>query len=171
MTKPNVIRILKPPDNAFNKNRRVSELLWAQVENLAAIVRRQIDHDRCAVRTEGQASDFIREMAALQRLLPKTQKGRIQDTSKLKKIVRVPRGTANASKRDEPVSDAVWERVEDLAAVLKRQIDNERRAINTEGQASAFIRKMTTIVHPQDTSKKPVRSSRAAQKKRPRSSR
>ena len=171
MTKPNVIRILKPPDNAFNKNRRVSELLWAQVENLAAIVRRQIDHDRCAVRTEGQASAFIREMAALQRLLPKTRKGRLQNTPKLDKIIRAPKKSANESNMNEPVSDAVWERVEDLAAILNRQIDNERRAINTEGQASAFIRKMTAIVHPQDAKKKPVRPSKAAPKKRPRSSR
>lgn len=61
----NVISIPKPPKDAFNKHRPVSDLLWEQVEHLAAVVRRQIDDERRAIRTEGQASDFIRKMTAI----------------------------------------------------------------------------------------------------------
>ena len=72
----NVIRILKPPKDAFNQNRPVSDLLWTQVEHLAAVVKREID-DRArtekrdidirkfAIRTEGQASAFVQEMTRL----------------------------------------------------------------------------------------------------------
>src|SRR5215813_10064029 len=60
-----VIKIPKPPRSAFNKNRPVSELLWAHVEHLAAAVKRDIDDERRAVRTEGDASAFIQKYTAM----------------------------------------------------------------------------------------------------------
>jgi hypothetical protein len=59
---PDAIRVLRPPKNAFNKARPVSDLLWTQVEHLAAVVRRTIDDRRRAVNTEGEASAFIAKM-------------------------------------------------------------------------------------------------------------
>jgi hypothetical protein len=60
-----VISIPKPPQDAFNKHRPVSDLLWTQVEHLAAVVKRDIDDERRAINTEGQASDFIKKMTAI----------------------------------------------------------------------------------------------------------
>ena len=61
----NVISIPKPPTDAYNTNRPVSELLWTQVEHLAAVVKKDIDDERRAIRTEGEASDFIRKYTEL----------------------------------------------------------------------------------------------------------
>ena len=62
---PEVIRVLPLPKNAFNKERPVSDLLWTQVEHLAAVVRRTIDDRRRAVNTEGEASAFIEKMTRI----------------------------------------------------------------------------------------------------------
>ncbi|HEX4999051.1 MAG TPA: hypothetical protein VFY29_12555 [Terriglobia bacterium] len=65
-TKPkNIVRVMKPPSTAFNKHRPVSDLLWTQVEHLAMAVKKEIDDERRAVRTEEQASVYIQKMTAL----------------------------------------------------------------------------------------------------------
>lgn len=69
--------------------------------------------------------------------------------AKSAKVIRIPKPPSDAFNRHRPVSDLLWTQVEHLAAVVKQDIDDERRAINTEGQASAFIKKMTAILHPQ----------------------
>jgi len=97
----NIIRIPKPPRNAFNQHRPVSELIWSQVEHLAAVVKKDID---------------------------------------------------------------------DQSRAMKKDIDDERRAISTEAQASAFIKKMTAILHPEGSGKKPAPSTKGARKKPQRSS-
>lgn len=58
----NVVTIEMPPAQAFNKHRPVSDFLWMQVEHLAMAVKKEIDDERRAVRTEGQASAYIRKM-------------------------------------------------------------------------------------------------------------
>lgn len=163
----NVIRIPKPPKDAFNQDRLVSELLWEQVEHLAGVVERQVDEERRAVRTEGQARDFIKKTNETRKRLPKGKKGSARDAAKISRITRLPRAGVN---KNAPVSEPLWEQAEDLAAVVIRQIEDERRAVRTEGQASAFIQRMTAIVHPQAVTNQPTRSSKAATKKRPRSS-
>jgi hypothetical protein len=60
--------------------------------------------------------------------------------------------------------------VEHLAAVVKGMIDTERRAITTEEQASAFIKKYTAFLHQPTTGKKPVASPNGTRKKTARSS-
>jgi hypothetical protein len=60
----NIIRILKLPSDAFNKHRPVSDLLWTQVEHLAAVVKGMIDTERRAITTEEQASAFIKKYTA-----------------------------------------------------------------------------------------------------------
>ncbi|MEN3332249.1 MAG: hypothetical protein V7641_1614 [Blastocatellia bacterium] len=77
-------------------------------------------------------------------------------------VIRIPKAPADAFNQHRPVSDLLWTQVEHLAAVVRREIDEERRAIRTEGQASAFIKKYTAFLHPQGASKKPAPSSRGA---------
>jgi hypothetical protein len=60
----NIIRILKLPSDAFNKHRPVSDLLWTQVEHLAAVIKGMIDTERRAITTEEQASAFIKKYTA-----------------------------------------------------------------------------------------------------------
>ena len=60
----NIIRILKLPSDAFNKHRPVSDLLWTQVEHLAAVVKGMIDTERRAITTEEHASAFIKKYTA-----------------------------------------------------------------------------------------------------------
>jgi hypothetical protein len=85
-------------------------------------------------------------------------------------IIRIPKVPAAAFNKHRPVSNLLWEQVEHLAAVVRRQIDDERRAVTTEGQASAFIKKYTAFLHPQGARKQPARSSKKAAKKPARSS-
>ena len=68
--------------------------------------------------------------------------------------ITIPKPPRDAFNKHRPVSDLLWMQVEHLAAVVKKDIDDERRAINTEGEASAFIKKMTAILHPQGARKK-----------------
>jgi hypothetical protein len=83
-------------------------------------------------------------------------------------VIRIPKLPQDAYNQHRPVSELLWEQVEHLAAVVKRDIDDQRRAIRTEGQASAFIKKMTAILHPEGAEKPPA--SKSARKKAPASS-
>src|SRR5215471_8088272 len=60
----NIIRILRLPSDAFNKHRPVSDLLWTQVEHLAAVVKGMIDSERRAIATEEHASAVIKKHTA-----------------------------------------------------------------------------------------------------------
>ena len=80
-------------------------------------------------------------------------------------VITIPTPPADAYNQQRPVSSLLWEQVEHLAAVVRRQIDEERRAVRTEGQAGDFIRKMTAILHPQGSKKRRAPSSRSAGKK------
>jgi len=68
--------------------------------------------------------------------------------AKAPKVVRIPKMPATAFNKNRPVSDLLWNQVEHLAAVVKKDIDEERRSIRTEGQASLFIKKYTALLHP-----------------------
>lgn len=95
----NVILIPKVPRDAFNKHRLVSELLWTQVEHLAAVVKNKIDQERQAVRTEGEASAFIKKYTAFlhsqsARAKPAPSSGRAA-----KKSARLLKGAGKKSTR------------------------------------------------------------------------
>lgn len=96
-------------------------------------------------------------------------------------VIRIPKAPADAFNKHRPVSELLWMQVEHLAAVVKkdiddetrarkRTIDDERRAIRTEGEASDFIKKYTAVLHPDGARKRATRSSRSARKKPARSS-
>jgi hypothetical protein len=68
--------------------------------------------------------------------------------AKAPKVVRIPKLPVAAFNKNRPVSDLLWTQVEHLAAVVKKDIDDERRSIRTEGQASLFIKKYTALLHP-----------------------
>jgi hypothetical protein len=63
----NIIRVLKLPSDAFNKRRPVSDLLWTQIEHLAAVVIRMVEAERREITTEEQAGAFIKKYTAFLR--------------------------------------------------------------------------------------------------------
>jgi hypothetical protein len=83
--------------------------------------------------------------------------------AKSKNVISVPRPPAEAFNKHRPVSDLLWAQVEYLAAIAKAKIDEERRKIRTEGEASAFISRITEVLHPEGK-KKRARSSKAAKR-------
>src|SRR5205085_1572034 len=96
--------------------------------------------------------------------LPGVQIGGAQPMAKTTNVIRIPQVPASAFNQHRPVSDLLWEQVEHLAAVVRRQIDEERRAIRTEGQASAFIKKYTDFLHPQAAAKRPAAAAKRPKK-------
>ena len=90
--------------------------------------------------------------------------------AKSQNVISIPKPPAAAYNTQRPVSELLWMQVEHLAAVVKKDIDDERRAIRTEGEASDFVRKYTAILHPEGARKLPTRPSRRAKKKPTRSS-
>ena len=101
--------------------------------------------------------------------------------AKSQKVISIPKPPASAYNKNRPVSELLWMQVEHLAAVVKKDIDDdtratkvtideERRAIRTEGEASDFIKKYTAVLHPDGARKSPTRSSKSARKKPARSS-
>jgi hypothetical protein len=90
--------------------------------------------------------------------------------AKATNVIRIPKPPATAFNKHRPVSDLLWEQVEHLAAVVRRMIDEERRAVRTEGEASAFIKKYTEFLRSPDPVKKPTPASKGSRKKTPRSS-
>src|SRR5262245_5550001 len=90
--------------------------------------------------------------------------------AKSENIIRILKLPSNAFNKHRPVSDLLWTQVEHLAAVIKGMIDSERRAITTEEQASAFIKKYTAFLHQPAAGKKLAASSNGAGKRSARSS-
>ena len=80
-------------------------------------------------------------------------------------VIQIPTVPKGAFNKHRPVSELVWSQVEHLAAVVKKDIDDQRRAISTEAQASTFIKRMTALLHP-DGAKKRMRSASSVAKKR-----
>jgi hypothetical protein len=79
-------------------------------------------------------------------------------------VITIPQAPADAYNTNRPVSELLWMQVEHLAAVVKKDIDDERRAIRTEGDASAFIKKYTAFLNPRIARKKATASSSGARK-------
>jgi hypothetical protein len=80
-------------------------------------------------------------------------------------IIRVPKLPSGAFNKCRPVSDLLWTQVEHVAAVVIGMIEAERRAIATEEQAGAFIKKYTAILRPQVNGKNPHPSLNGTMKK------
>jgi hypothetical protein len=90
--------------------------------------------------------------------------------AKAENIIRILKLPSDAFNKHRPVSDLLWTQVEHLAAVVKGMIDTERRAIDTEEQASAFIKKYTAFLHQPAAGDKPDTSANGTRKKTARSS-
>jgi hypothetical protein len=85
--------------------------------------------------------------------------------AKSENIIRILKLPSDAFNKRRPVSDLLWTQVEHLAAVVKGMIDAERRAITTEEEAGAFIKKYTSFLNPQTNSQKAPTSSNGIRKK------
>ena len=90
--------------------------------------------------------------------------------AKQENVISIPKPPKGAFNKHRPVSELVWTQVEHLAAVVKKDIDDQRRAISTEAQAAAFIRRMTAHLHPEGAKKRQTGPSSGARKQKPRSS-
>lgn len=89
--------------------------------------------------------------------------------AKQAKVISIPEPPKTAFNKHRPVSELLWSQVEHLAAVVKKDIDDQRRAINTEAQAADFIGRMTAVLHPEGARKR-ARASAGARKQKPHSS-
>jgi hypothetical protein len=85
--------------------------------------------------------------------------------AKSENIIRILKLPSDAFNKRRPVSDLLWTQVEHVAAVVVEMIEAERRAITTEEEAGAFIKKYTAILHPQPNGQKPRPSSNGIRKK------
>ena len=68
-TPRNLISVPRPPADSFNKHRRVSKLLASQMEHMAAAIKQHLDEATKCVKTEGEAAECIKKMAAVLRSL------------------------------------------------------------------------------------------------------
>jgi len=66
------VEIPKPPRNAFNKNRLAGKLLLSQIEHLRhglakhmELVAKLLAKDVSKIKTEGEVSDYAREVMAI----------------------------------------------------------------------------------------------------------
>lgn len=66
-----------------------------------------------------------------------------------KNVIRAPKPPIEAFNKDRPVSQLLRTQTVSLANAWKKHIDDEVKAIKTEGEASAFVKKVTTILHQQ----------------------
>jgi hypothetical protein len=63
--------------------------------------------------------------------------------------IRIPRPARGAFNQNRPVPNHLKTQVEHLAEALKKQLvelDYQRRSIKTEGEAAAYIKKMTATL-------------------------
>ncbi|PYP89920.1 MAG: hypothetical protein DMF61_01595 [Blastocatellia bacterium AA13] len=72
-TSKNVIRVPKPPADAFNKDRPVPQHLRTQMEHLADTVRKLVRDEIKAAKTEGEAAVYIKKMTEIVRLFSGNQ--------------------------------------------------------------------------------------------------
>jgi hypothetical protein len=89
-----VIRVHKPQEGSFNKNRPVSALLKAQIRHLQEV-------EFNTIKTEGQASDYIRRITAL---LHPTGAPRVKPRKAMGKVIPAIAAEAErkATRRSKP---------------------------------------------------------------------
>lgn len=71
-------------------------------------------------------------------------------------VIRVPKPEPGSFNKHRAVSKLLRAQMDHLLEALKKKLDAELRSIKTEGEASAYIKKITAILHPQGT-KRPAK--------------
>jgi hypothetical protein len=147
------IAVPRPAKGSFNKERRASDLLKAQVKHLYEVEKQlphqhRTGHNVEAITTEGQASEYIRRVTARLHLRGK---------------IKVPRSAPGSFHKHRPISDLLKSQIEHLKeAEMKLRPETRTgvdiNSIKTEEEAGLYIRKITAILHPQGARKAGQRS-------------
>jgi hypothetical protein len=136
------IRVPKPAKGSFNKNRKASDLLQAQVKHLQEAEKQLPHHHRTntkgeGITTEAEAGDYIRRVTARLHLRGK---------------VLVPRPAPGSFHKHRPISDLLRSQIEhfhaaemNLPAAQRTGVDLS--SIRTEHEAAKYIGKVTAILH------------------------
>ena len=166
------IKVPKPGKGSFNKDRPISDLLRSQMRHLHEVEKTLPHYHRSgkdveALKTEGEASEYIRTMTA--RLHKHEEK------------VTVPRPAPGSFNKHRPISDLLRRQIEHFRHVEEnlpedRQTKIDVLAIRTEHEAAAYLKKITAILHgnipPEPSAEKNmVAAPRAARAKTPKRTR
>lgn len=141
------IRVPKPPADALNKDRRISELLKSQLKHMQEVEKHLPAHHQTrtnidAIKTEREAAKYIRTI-----------------TAKLhRRRHHVPKTPSSAGNKHRPVSDLLKSQVQHFREIEKawpkdKQTGIDVAKLKTESDASSYIRKITAILHPQGAGK------------------
>ena len=127
----------------MNKDRRISELLKSQLKHMQEVEKYLPHHHRTrtnieAIRTEGEAAQYIRKVTARLHL----------------RRHQVPKPPPGAGNRHRPISDLLKSQVLHFREIERtwskeKQTGIDIGLVKTEAEASAYIRKITAILHPQ----------------------
>jgi|GEM_PF-1479788 hypothetical protein len=136
------IPVPKPPPNAYNPNRPISDLIKSQLEHVLETENRLPHAHRSgqsvdSIKTEAEASDYIARVTARLRL-PRT--------------VIAPRPPKNAFNKRRHMSDLIRNQVLHFREVEMTWPEAEQTGINaaaikSEHQASAYIARITARLH------------------------
>lgn len=136
------IQVPRPARGSFNKNRKASDLLLAQVKHLQEAERGLPHHHRTATRGEGiaseaDASDYIRKVTAKLHLRGK---------------IKVPKPAAGSFHKHRPISDLLRSQIAhfreaEMKLPAASRTGIEVASIKTEQQAGEYIRRVTATLH------------------------
>jgi hypothetical protein len=142
------IAVPRPAKGSFNKDRKASDLLKAQVRHLHEAEKRLHHQHRTgrnieAIATEGQVSEYIRRVTARLHL-----RGKIE----------VPKPAPGSFHKHRPISDLLRKQIDHFReAEMKLRPESrtgiDAKSIETEEAAGLYLRKITAILHPQEAKK------------------
>jgi hypothetical protein len=136
------ILVPRPAKGSFNKDRKASDLLMAQVKHLQEAEKRLPHHLRTSTRgegiaSEGEAADYIRKVTSMLHVHGK---------------IKVPRPAPGSFHKHRPISDLLKNQIRHfreaemkLPAQKRTGVDVE--AIKTEHEAAEYIRRVTAALH------------------------
>jgi hypothetical protein len=135
------IHVPKPAKGSFNKSRKASDLLIAQVKHLQEAEKRPHHHRTSTkgegITTEGEAADYIRKVTAKLHVRGK---------------IKVPKPAPGSFHKHRPISDLLKNQIRHfreaemrLPAEKRTGVDVE--SIRTEHQAGEYIRRITAALH------------------------
>lgn len=142
------IAVPRPAKGSFNKDRKASDLLKAQMKHLHEVEKtlphqHRTGHNVEEITTEGLASEYIHRVTARLHLRGK---------------IKVPRAAAGSFHKHRPISDLLKKQIEHFREVEMRLRPETRtgidvNSIKTEEEAGLYLRKITAILHPQEARK------------------
>jgi hypothetical protein len=137
------IHVPRPAPGSFNKNRKASDLLMAQVKHLQEAENRLPHHLHTSTKgegitTEGEASDYV---------------GKVTAKLHVRGKIKVPKPAPASFHKHRPISDLLKNQIRHFSEVEMKLPAQQRTGIDvdsikTEHEAAAYIRKVTAALHP-----------------------